>query len=481
MENQKRKYFWIVFNSAFVLFMVKLDAYIVNVSLPTIARSFGLDLAEASYVVVAYLLFLTNTMLIFGKLEDRIGVKKLLVCGYALFTLGSLFCGLSPTITALVLSRVFQGIGGAMMLICGFGVINKFLPKEIEGWGLGIVTTAAALGLATGAPLGGYITHFLSWRWIFLVNVPLGVLGIFITIKTVASEKQPENGVVQRFDFLGAVLSFVGLSCITYVLSDGGKAGWFSSQTIITFLISILILVIFVIWETKCAYPLLELRIFKNRGFTYGNIALFFIFMLLSGADFIIPFFLELAKQLDPSQVGFFMFLYSVAYSLAAPSAGKLTDKPGLGAPISLVAMLIVAVLFFVYAFTLQLPGVIYTIIFFAFWGIGNAFFIPENFRLIFVNTPQAQKGAGTGVFNIVNNLSMVFGVCAFQIIFSHMTHSADIPTPEMIGKGIWTKEVIFHTFRNIFIFTGLLYIATAVFSAVAEKVPVEKSKERGY
>jgi DHA2 family metal-tetracycline-proton antiporter-like MFS transporter len=470
MQQEKKKYLWIVLNCAFILFMVKLDAFIVFVSLPTIARVFGLNAAEASYVVVAYLLFLTNTMLIFGNLEDKIGIKKMQIYGFALFTLGSLFCGLATSFWMLVFWRVIQGIGGAMMLICGFGAVNAYLPAEIKGWGLGIVTTAAALGIATGAPVGGFITQFFSWRWIFFINVPLGLLGILASLKTSPQDKIPEGAPFRNFDFLGAVLSLIGLSGLTYILSDGARFGWASRTTIGLLAGSILFLVLFIVWEARCKYPLLELRIFKNKGFVYDNIALFIIFMTLSGIDFITPFFLELAKGLKPHQVGFFMFLYSLAYSVFAPYTGRLSDRPGIGPVITLGATLVAALLFFIYAVTLQAPAIIYTLLFFVVWGIANAFFIPENFRLIFINTPRRQKGVGTGIFNIFNNLSMVFGVCAFQIIFSHVTHSADIPSPELIEKAGLSKEVLFSAFRSIFIFAGILYLLTAGFSAAAEK-----------
>lgn len=219
-----------MFGAAFVLFMVKLDAFVVNVSLPTIGHAFSLNAAEASLIIVVYLLVLTNTMLIFGKLEDLIGVKKLLFSGYLLFTLGSLLCGLAPTMNTLVLARGLQGVGGAILLICGFGAVNKFLPEEIKGWALGIVTTAAALGIATGAPLGGYITHFFHWRWIFFINVPLGILGLLISIITSPKESIAKEISNQPFDYWGAILSFIGLSGITYVLSNGGQTGWHQHQ-----------------------------------------------------------------------------------------------------------------------------------------------------------------------------------------------------------------------------------------------------------
>ncbi|MCX5751101.1 MAG: MFS transporter [Candidatus Saganbacteria bacterium] len=456
---EKRKYFWLVFNAAFILFIVKIDAFIVNVSLPTIARSFGLNLAEVSSIVVVYLLLLTNTMLIFGKLEDRLGVKKLLFLGYLLFTAGSLFCGLSFNLSLLIFARAVQGIGGAMLMICGFGAVNKFLPDEIKGWGMGIVTTAAALGIATGAPLGGFITYFVSWRWIFFVNVPLGILGLIISSRTSPEEKILREVSQERFDYVGAVLSFLGISGITYVLSTGTILGWTSLPILAISAASFLIMAIFIFWENKCQYPLMALGIFRNAGFVCANVAVFLIFMILSGTDFIIPFYLELAKGLNAYQVGIFLFLYSVAYSVCAPFIGKILDNPKLRF-LSQVATVACAALFFVYAWGMSMAGFVITFLFFVFWGIANAFLIPENFRLVFTHTPKNQKGVSAGIFNVAQNLSAVFGICAFQIIFSHITHGASVPDPSSL----------FLAFSSIFVFGGILYLLTLFFSSLAER-----------
>lgn len=172
---------WIVISVAFSSFIVVLDAYIVNVSLPAIARYFNVGTSDVVHVIVAYLLIITSTLLLFGKLGDRFGFKKFFMLGFCFFTAGSLLCGISPTLGILIASRCLQGIGGAILYAIGTALIPKHLPEHRRGWAFGTVATAAGLGMAIGAPVGGFITQLLNWHWIFLINVPVGTAICHIT------------------------------------------------------------------------------------------------------------------------------------------------------------------------------------------------------------------------------------------------------------------------------------------------------------
>jgi EmrB/QacA subfamily drug resistance transporter len=467
--NEKIRHLGVVLNAAFILFMIKVDAFVVYVSLPTIARDFAVNAARVSYVVVAYLLMLTGTMLIFGKMEDKIGVRKLQIAGYLLFTTASLLCGLAPGIGTLTAWRAVQGIGGAMMLTTAFASVSKYLPQDKKGWGMAVVTTAAVLGIATGAPLGGFITDFFSWRWIFFVNIPLGASGILLAMKVLPPDARRQKIDFKKFDFVGALLSFAGIYGLTYVMTN--ESGFHQCPLFCAGALagSVLSLILFVLWEARQPDPLLDLRIFKNRAFSLGNIALFIIFMALSGIDFIIPFYLILAENIKTYQAGLFMFLYSVVYSALATYAGKLADE---GRLIFLcpIAMFLASVACILFGFTVQVPGIWCGIIFIVFWATASAFFFPQNNRIIFINIPEDMQGVGSGVFNTFNNLSIIFGVCSFQLIFSVMTHSANIPGPQDVLKNSALMGRMFASFRNIFIFAGTLYLVSLIFYLLASR-----------
>ena len=252
-------------------------------------------------------------------------------------------------------------------------------------------------------------------------------------------------------------------------MTEGSASGINSPFSIFVLAASIVILASFVVWEINCPAPLLDFRIFKNKAFAFGNAASFANFMVLAGIDFIIPFYLELAEGLKTFQVGLFMFFYSTIYSVCAPFTGRLADDKRFGfmegAASSLACLACI-----LFAFTIQVPGILYVIIFITAWAIANALFIPHNKRLIFVNVPKDMQGVGSGVFNTFNNLSMIFGVCAFQAIFSAMTHSANIPDPQSMAESGWSINAVFSAFRNIFVFAGILYLVTLIFGVLAQR-----------
>jgi len=466
MEKEKAKYFLIVINTCFVAFMAKLDSFIVNVSLPTIARSFEVNTAKASQIVLAYLLMLTSTMLIFGKLEDRLGIKKVFLSGYFLFSLGSLFCGISPSINLLILSRSLQGIGGAMLLTSGYTAITKLLPEKIKGWGLSIMATAVALGIAVGAPLGGFITGFFSWRWIFFINVPIGIIGIFVSQKVLPKDTPSPRKLKIPFDILGMVLSFFGFFTFVYALSMSREKGWNSPFILGIFACSLILTTLFFLREKRIKFPILELKLFQNKSFVLGNAAAFLNFLVIAGSSFIMPFYLQLGLGLKVQQVGLVILLYSIAYVLGAPMAGVLSDNPRLRLLCPFAALL-GSFSCFMFAFNLSTGGLAAAIFFLILLGAASAFFITPNNRLIMINIPKGKEGAGSGIYNTISNMSMTFGVSFFSIIFSYVVHQGDTSTANTLSI---LPGPLFSAIKVIYIFAGTLMIAVFTFSIFSVK-----------
>ncbi|MBP1749031.1 MAG: drug resistance transporter, EmrB/QacA subfamily [Deltaproteobacteria bacterium] len=320
---------WIVITVAFGAFMSKLDSYIVNISLPTIAERFNVTSAEVSWVILVYLLVSTSTLLLFGKLGDRFGLRRIFFFGYLLFTIGSLLCGMSTSLGMLIMSRFVQGIGCAMILSIAFAIIPKFLPPEKTGWAFGIASTGAALGIAIGAPAGGLITGFLSWRWVFFVNVPFGIFAMYAVNKYIPDESTTRLKKLRKagFDILGAALSFAGLALFIYALSTGWDSGWTSTRILGSFGASLAFLAIFFIREAKCTEPLLELGLFRSFHFGAAVTSTLFAYMLLAGNSFLLPFYLEVGKGLPTQTVGLVIMIYSVIYMAVGPFAGRISDR----------------------------------------------------------------------------------------------------------------------------------------------------------
>ncbi|MCE1246476.1 MAG: MFS transporter [Firmicutes bacterium] len=463
MDKEYKQYFWLVFSISFAAFMGKLDFYIVNISLPSIAKDYNVDVSQVSQVVLYFMLFLTSTMMIFGKIADKTDLKKLFIWGYAVFTIGSALCGLSTNIFMLVGSRCIQGIGGAMLSISTIALIPRILPKEVMGWAFGIVSTAAALGVSAGAPLGGIITAYFSWHWVFLINIPIGILAIITARRVLPNCPGFGRDKSRKFDYTGAVTSFLSIFLLLFALNKGKEMGWTSLPITGCFAAAVIILAVFVIVELKSSHPLLNFRIFRDKGFLYAVIAGSCAFLIMSGNNFLMPFYLELVKQLTPDKVGFVLMCFSVVYIMVGPRAGKLADKidPRI---LCLSAMFsgMAAVLFF--AATLHLGGLTYVIIFLVWMGISYGCFISPNNKLVMEQAPADMQGEASGVFNMLTTLFQAFGICIFETIFSeHLPvtskslHHSNFPSWQIL-TGFQTDYAIA---AGIFLFAAILTIIT--------------------
>lgn len=208
MTGIDRKFIPLIIAVAAASFMVNLDTYIINVSIPAIAADLSVSKADISWVVMSYNLMVVSLLLICGKLADITGVKKLFIFGFVLFTASSLFCALSQNLPQLIASRVLQGIGASILYAIPQAMIAKFMPKEQRGAGFGFSASAAALGIMLGSPISGLITGLSSWHWIFLINIPVGisVITMILLNKSLNEEKSVE--VDRTFDLKGALTSF---------------------------------------------------------------------------------------------------------------------------------------------------------------------------------------------------------------------------------------------------------------------------------
>jgi len=422
----EKSYSPIILAIVFSAFMVNLDTYIVNVSLPTISHYFDITMSKVSLVVISYLLALTSTTLIFGKMVDTFGVKIMFIAGYLVFTAGSLLCGISWTIWVLVFSRFIQGIGGAMIIISGYTSITKHLPADRRGWAFGCVSSAAAVGIAVGTPLGGMITGCLSWHWIFLINVPVGIIASIVSARTLPGTEVRESG--KHFDFAGAALSFLGILSLVYALNFGKDGGWTSVPIVAAFLIALAMTVLFVVQEKRSADPLLNLDIFKNRSFVFALLGTLAALMIMAGNNFLLPFYLEMCRGLKPQQAGFVLMIYSIVYMIAGPRAGRASDRirPTL---LCAVAMISAACACSSFALALGVQSLIPVIIFLFWYALSNSLFMPSNNNLVMGMAAENHQGEASGVFNVFSKLALVLGVCFFEALFSETIprHSGDL------------------------------------------------------
>lgn len=466
--------------------MSKLDSTAVNISLPTLARHFDVPLSDVSWVMLSFLLLHTNTMLIFGKLADRIGLKRSFIIGYLLFVLSSLLCGLSSNLTILIASRCFQGAAAAMMLIAAFALIPSVLPDR-TGTAYGVMASAAGLGGIVGAPMGGFITGLLSWKWIFLINIPVGVAAVIVGQKILPDDrltgaKRPAKE--ERFDLPGAVLSFFGLIFFIYAMTRARSLGWSSPSIVYSMPLGIALLAAFFVREKYCSSPLIDFRLFAVPGFTLGVMSALLCFIVMSGVFLILPFYLELFKGLRAEQAGVVIMFYPVVYMIFSPLGGRLSDRvdPGI---VCMASMLSAAAAASVFIFTMGSPGLFPVILFLVWFALSYCFFLSSNNNKIMNLAPADRKGVASGVLGTFVSLGTVFGVDLFTGIFS-----SAVPDPLASGKIVsGSPEILLTGFERAFGAAVIACLLAAVFSFLSirrwsgkeavQGIEVEKSIQR--
>jgi DHA2 family metal-tetracycline-proton antiporter-like MFS transporter len=463
--KSRKSHTWIVVSLALAAFVAKLNTYIVNIALPTISHYFKVGTSEVSQTVIIYLVAGTSTLLFFGKLGDRVGLKKVFVAGYALFTIGSFLCGISWSCHVLVLSRFVQGLGGAMLLASSYAIIPKSLPSEITGFAFGLLTTAAMLGIAVGAPLGGFITGFLSWHWIFLISVPVGFVAILISHRSLPSEP-PSSGLskerVERFDIVGALLSLLGLATGMYGLTMGDQWGWISTPELAMVGVSLASLTGFVVWETICPFPLLNFQLLRNPPFLYANMAAFFGYILMAGNGFLMPFYLEWVKGIDTVTVGLFLMIYSLAAMVVGPVAGGSSDRI-LPSFVTAGAMFSAACCAFFFSAEVASPNLVPVTICLIWLGFSYGAFVSPNNNQAMKAAPVDKQGVASGLFNTVNSLGLAVGVALFQMLFSEAVPQKSLPT-ELMAVDI---QDLIPGFRAAYIFGGIGCLVAVAFSVM--------------
>jgi len=315
---------WTLIVVCLAVFMLLVDVTIVNVALPSIQRALGSSFEDLQWVVDAYALALAALLLASGSLADLLGRKRVFVVGLVIFSTASLLCGLAGSPVMLNAARGLQGAGGAMMFATSLALIaQEFEPHE-RGTALGIWGATTGFAVAVGPLIGGALTDGLGWEWIFLVNVPVGIVTIAITLMRVpASERDPSA----RIDWAGLVTFSSALSFLVYALIRGNDDGWSSAKIVSLLTTAVLLLVIFVTIELRRDQPMLDLRLFRVPTFTGAQIVAFSIHASLFSMFLYITLYMQDVLGYSPLESGLRFLPVSVLSFVAAPLAGKLAER----------------------------------------------------------------------------------------------------------------------------------------------------------
>lgn len=454
--TDRRSQRWLMACAAMATFMGTLDEFIVNVSLPTISKEFGIGTSQAAWIVMAYLLVITSTLVLFGKIADRYGIRRLFLAGYVVFVVGSLLCGLSWSFPVLIAARVVQGIGASILRVVAYALVVKLLPEDVRGWGYGILSTASALGIVIGTPVGGLLTGLVSWHWIFIINVPIGVVALLLA-RRIMPPDEPQAQPLGRLDWTGVVLMFLSFTAVLWAVNNSEPGTPGHHPTLILGL-GIGLLLLFVWHERRTADPLVDLGLFRIRGFALGSLAMFLACMYMTGDGFLMPFFLHLEKGLTPATTGLLLLVYSLTYVPTAQVAGRMSDRvrPYL---LCFWAMVSGALACLWFVGTVAVPGLWAVVIYLAWAAASCAMFISPCNNTVMSHAPKDQKGSAAGVLSTSVQFGSAMGVVAFDAVFSFGGERIGSDTvAELAGN----SEILVSGFRYSYLLGAVVCLAAA-------------------
>ena len=318
---------WVLITAIFGAFVSILDATVVNTALPHIQLAFGTDLHTASYVVTGYLLAQGVVIAASGFLANRFGIKRVYLLSLALFTFFSALCGLAWNIDILIFFRVLQGAGGAALFPLSFSLVFGAFPEEQRGLANGIFGIPVLVAPALGPVIGGYLAQYVDWRWIFYINLPIGIIGIIICWRMVHESE------LQRtlpFDLRGFLLIASGLGLLLFGLSNLAYDGWGSLLTVTgPSILALLLLAAYIPIELRTAQPLLDLRLFKRRNYLVGSLISWVAFASLFGSTFLLPQYLQVLRGLSSFQAGLLLAPQGLASMVGTIVVGVLYSRLG--------------------------------------------------------------------------------------------------------------------------------------------------------
>jgi EmrB/QacA subfamily drug resistance transporter len=396
------------------LLLVGLDATIVNVALPAIQRSFHSTVSGLQWTVDAYTLVLASLLMLAGSTADRVGRRRVFQAGLVVFLLGSLLCALAPSLDLLIASRVLQAIGGAMLTPVAMSIVrNVFEDPRERARAIGVFAAMFGISMALGPVLGGFLVSAISWRAIFLVALPLGLVAFALTARFVPESRAPRP---RRVDPVGQVLVIAGLAALTYAIIEGGRIGFDTVGIEILLVAAIGCLAALVLYELHRREPLLEVRFFTSAPFAGASAIALCLSAALGGFLFMNTLYLQDVRGLSPLHAGLYMLPAAMMMTLVAPLSGRLVGR--FGARPSMVAGGIV-----VMVSGLMLTGlapdtpVPFLLGAYAVFGFGFALVSPPIANTALSGMPPAQAGVAAAVATTSRQVGITLGVAVFGAV----------------------------------------------------------------
>ena len=411
-SRMNRNELLLVFVISLGSFMAGLDATIVNIALPSIATVFQAPTVLAAWVLNGYLVVMVSLLLFAARLGDIRGYRPVFLAGFLVFTAGSVLCGTASSIEHLIAFRMVQAIGGAIISALGAVMVSRHLGAGVRGSALGLVAMFTMLGVALGPVIGGYLVTSLSWRSIFLVNLPVGLVGVLLGAACIPRDEPATPG--GRFDLPGAVLIFVALGSLVVGLNalQGGR----DLSGAVVLVVSVLALGLFAGWERRAPSPLLELSLFLDPSFSVQNLAILALQGVVAGVMLLMPFYLEVVQGLSTGTSGALLLALPVGTILTAPIAGKISDTLGSKRPI-LGGLLATVVGLFLLSTLVPASPVSEVVLYLFLVGGGAGMAVAPLNSAVMGEAPEQAQGTTSGLLRMMANLGSTLGVSLTMLI----------------------------------------------------------------
>jgi len=406
-------------------FMILVDTTIVSVATPAIIEDLHADVNDVVWVTSAYLLAYAVPVLITGRLGDRFGPRNLYLVGLTVFTLASLWCGLTASIGVLVAARVVQGLGASMITPQTMAIITRIFPADRRGAAMALWGATAGVATLVGPILGGLLVDGFGWEWIFFINVPVGVIGFVLAWRLVPSLPTHSH----RFDWLGVALSGAGMFLLVFGIQEGHQYDW--SATIWALIVSgVVVLGLFVLWQARNrAEPLVPLGLFRDRNYSLANVAITVMGFSITSLSIPIMIWAQVVRGLSPTRSALLLVPMAVMTIVLARLVGRLTDRmhPRILTAFGF-ACLFVGLLWLTRVMTPD-TSIWWTVPPMVVFGVGNAFVWAPNSATATRNLPLQLAGAGAGVYNATRQVGAVLGSAAIAVLIDSRLAAEGLPS----------------------------------------------------
>jgi EmrB/QacA subfamily drug resistance transporter len=406
---------WVLGVTALASFMMALDAQIITTAFATIREDFGASVATLQWTVNAFNLTFAVLLLTGAALGDRFGRRRMFAAGIALFVLASMACALSGGIGWLIAARSAQGAGAALVMPLAMAILSGAFAKEERARALGIFSGVTGFALIIGPAIGGFITESLGWRWIFWINLPIGVIAIALGTTRLRESFGPSA----TLDIPGLVLVAAAALALVWGLLRGNVAGWTSAEVMSTLAAGALLAAAFVVWELRTPAPMVPMRLFQSRAFSAGVAASFLFYAAMYGVLFLLPQFLQTSLGYGPLGAGLRLLPWTATLFVTAPIAGAIVNKAG-ERPLVVIGLLMQAVGLGWIAMMVS-PNIIYSSLAtpLVLAGVGVSMAMPAAQNAILSSVALTEMGKASGVFNMGRFLGGMFGIAALVAVFS--------------------------------------------------------------